>query len=57
MGYKRNGTGLENNEIYKDGYKFEGWINSITGVIHKYGDTFAMPDNDVTLIAVWELDT
>lgn len=48
---------FENDEIYKDGCEFKGWKDSVTGEIYTYGDTFVMPDNNVTLTAVWELDT
>ena len=48
---------FENDEIYKDGCEFKGWRDSVTGEIYTYGDTFVMPDNNVTLTAVRELDT
>jgi len=39
------------------GYKFMGWTfnNDGTGEVYKAGDSFNMPDGDVTLYAVWEL--
>ncbi|MCL2323703.1 MAG: InlB B-repeat-containing protein, partial [Oscillospiraceae bacterium] len=35
------------------GYKFAGWKNNVDGKIYLNPSTFAMPANDVTLIAQW----
>lgn len=37
----------------REGYKFGGWADG--GTIYKPGDTFKMPDRDVTLTAVWKV--
>ena len=48
---------IEDSEVSKSGYRLDGWRSSVTGAIYRYGDTFVMPDNNVTLTAVWVLDT
>ena len=36
------------------GYTFTGWRSSHEGRIYQRGDTFVMPDTDVTLTAQWQ---
>ncbi len=42
-------------EFTKSGYMFEGWTNNAdgTGTVYGSGDTFSMPNNNVTLYAKW----
>lgn len=43
---------LSANTLKKDGYNFVGW--SYGGKTYKPGETFTMPESDVTFTAVWE---
>lgn len=36
------------------GYSFEGWLNSVDGIIYGAGTQFMMPDEDVVLTAQWK---
>ena len=47
---------IEDSDVSKSGYRLDGWKNSVTGNIYSYGETFEMPDSEVTLTAVWTLD-
>ena len=38
----------------RTGYTFTGWRSSHEGRIYQRGDTFVMPDTDVTLTAQWQ---
>ena len=38
--------------LKKDGYNFVGW--AYNGTTYKPGETFTMPENDVTFTAVWQ---
>lgn len=40
----------------RTGYTFTGWRSSHEGRIYQWGDTFVMPDTDVTLTAQWQKD-
>lgn len=42
-------------EPTKDGYSFKGWSDGST--TYQPGETFTIPDHDVTLTAVWEKDS
>jgi hypothetical protein len=48
---------IEDSDVSKSGYSLAGWKNSVTGNIYRYGETFEMPDSEVTLTAVWTLET
>lgn len=43
---------LSENTLKKDGYTFVGW--SYNSTTYKPGETFTMPENDVTFTAVWQ---
>jgi uncharacterized repeat protein (TIGR02543 family) len=44
--------------ITRAGYTFQGWSAKVNGtdVVFKPGDTFIMPQGDITLFAVWKAD-
>ena len=44
------------NDPSETGYTFTGWRSSHEGRIYQRGDTFVMPDTDVTLTAQWQKD-
>lgn len=41
-------------EAHADKYEFKGWQVSIDSLIYTVGNSFIMPESDVTLTAVWE---
>ena len=43
-----------NTEPTKDGYEFKGWTFSEDNSTLTEGNSFTMPDHDVTLTAIWE---
>ncbi|WP_312814549.1 VWA domain-containing protein, partial [Sedimentibacter sp.] len=49
---------LGQNNLERAGYTFLGWSKTATATEAEYveSDTFGMPDSDVTLYAVWEID-
>lgn len=40
-------------EPTKTGYKFVGWLNKDTGIEYASGETFTMPETNITLTAQW----
>jgi len=49
-------TVLGQGDLTNDGHTFEGWNTEAdgSGTWHQPGTTFTMPDEDVTLYAIWE---
>ncbi|MCI2063191.1 MAG: InlB B-repeat-containing protein [Eubacteriaceae bacterium] len=49
---------LGNTDLSRTGYTFSGWNTKADGkgTAYKAGDTFSMPDEDVTLYAQWDVD-
>ena len=45
---------VERPDPTRTGYTFTGWRSSHEGRIYQRGDTFVMPDTDVTLTAQWQ---
>lgn len=41
----------------RDGYKFTGWKDEVTGTVYQPGDEFTMPAADMTLTAQWTVKT
>ena len=41
----------------RDGYKFTGWKDEVTGTVYQPGDEFTMPEENVTLTAQWTVKT
>lgn len=51
-------TVLDNTgNLERPGYTFEGWtLDTSSSTVYRPGDTFSMPERDVTLYAVWKKD-
>ncbi|MGN0517283.1 MAG: InlB B-repeat-containing protein, partial [Acutalibacteraceae bacterium] len=47
-------SGITFTDTNGDMYKLTGWLNDVDNVLYQVGESFTMPESDVTLTAQWE---